>query len=148
LLVSNGGGLVVISSSFGGRCYMHGPAYGAVKAGVDKMAHDMAHDFKPYDVTVVSLWMGFLLTERTRAALAAGPGRDGKLAETAETPEFTGRVIAALAADADRSRWTGRTLVGAEVGAEYGVRDTDGKAPVSHRAILGDPTEWNAAVVV
>lgn len=31
LLVANSGGLVVNTSSFGGRCYMHGPAYGAGK---------------------------------------------------------------------------------------------------------------------
>ena len=45
LLTRTGGGLVVFTSSYGGRCYMHGPAYGAGKAGVDKMAMDMAVDF-------------------------------------------------------------------------------------------------------
>ena len=62
LLVAAGGGLVVNTSSFGGTCYMHGPAYGAGKAAVDKMAHDMAHDFRPFGVAAVSLWMGMLKT--------------------------------------------------------------------------------------
>lgn len=137
------GGLVVNTSSFGGRCYMHGPVYGAVKAGVDKMAHDMAVDFKSYGVAAVSVWMGLLRTERTKDALA----NYGPLAETAESPEFTGRVIAALAADPDRMTWSGQTLIGAELGAHYGVHDITGKAPVSHRAFLGDPTGWNPAVV-
>src|SRR6266436_3235078 len=44
------GGLVVNTSSPGARAYVHGPAYGATKAGSDKMGHDMAHDFRPYNV--------------------------------------------------------------------------------------------------
>lgn len=40
-------GLVVNISSAGSRCYMHGPAYGAGKAGTDKMTFDMAHDSGP-----------------------------------------------------------------------------------------------------
>ena len=65
LLLANRGGLVVNTSSFGGRIYMHGPAYGAGKAAVDKMAHDMAYDFRPHHVAVVSIWMGLLMTETT-----------------------------------------------------------------------------------
>lgn len=60
LMIHHGGGLIVNTSGFGGTCCMHGPAYGAVKAGVDKMVHDMAVDLKPYDVAVVSVWMGLL----------------------------------------------------------------------------------------
>jgi NAD(P)-dependent dehydrogenase (short-subunit alcohol dehydrogenase family) len=139
----DGGGLVVNTSSFGGGCYMHGPAYGAVKAGVDKMAHDMAVDLAPFNVAAVSIWMGLLRTERTEAALA----RYGALAAMAESPEFTGRVIAALARHPDRMRWTGQVVVGAELGEALGVVDVDGTAPASHRARLGDPVTYNSAVV-
>lgn len=141
------GGLVVNTSSFGGACYMHGPAYGSVKAGVDKMAHDMALDFRPFDVAVVSIWMGLLLTERTRASFAADPDRYGAMTAMAESPEFTGRVIAALAADPERMSWTGQVLVGAEVGDAYGVTDVDGSKPTSPRGFLGDPVQWSSAVV-
>jgi NAD(P)-dependent dehydrogenase (short-subunit alcohol dehydrogenase family) len=139
------GGLVVSTSSFGGGCYMHGPAYGAVKAGVDKMAHDMAVDLAPFNVAAVSIWMGLLRTERTAIALASG--RYGPLAATAESPEFTGRVIAALARHPDRMRWSGQVLIGAELGAELGVVDVGGTAPPSHRPQLGDPVTYNGAVV-
>lgn len=148
LLVAAGpGGLVVNTSSFGGGCYMHGPAYGAVKAGVDKMAHDMAVDFRPFGVTVVSIWMGLLLTERTRAAFAADPDRYGAMTRMTESPEFTGRVIAALAEDPDKLGWTGQVLVGAELGEAYGVTDVDGSKPTSPRSFLGAPIEWNTPVV-
>src|ERR1700758_1225694 len=62
-------GLIVFPSSFGSVCYMHGPAYGAQKAGVDKFAADMAVDLKSHGVTCVSLWLGPQITERTAAAM-------------------------------------------------------------------------------
>jgi NAD(P)-dependent dehydrogenase (short-subunit alcohol dehydrogenase family) len=147
LLVERGGGLVVNTSSFGGRCYMHGPAYGAAKAGVDKMAHDMAEDFRPFDVAVVSLWMGMLRTERTAPMLDAAAERYGALAAAAESAEYPGRVIAALAASPARMTYSGQVVISAELGAELGVSDVDGNLPSSHRAMLGPPTQFNPAVV-
>ena len=145
LLVQNNSGLVVNTSSFGGTCYMHGPAYGAGKAAVDKMAHDMAVDFRPYNVAVISLWMGLLKTERTKA-IFEGP-RTRYRALSAEYPEFSGRVIDALARHPDPMRWTGQVVVGAELGAELGVTDIDGEQPRSHREKLGDPPRFSDAVV-
>ncbi|TXS95471.1 SDR family NAD(P)-dependent oxidoreductase [Parahaliea maris] len=147
LLLRSDAGLVVNTSSFGGRIYMHGPAYGAGKAAVDKMAHDMAVDFRPYNVCVVSIWMGLLLTERTRRVFEAEPDKYADLAATAEHPQFTGRVIAALARDPARMEKSGRVHIGAELGQEYGVSDLEGRQPPSHRAFFGPPTEFGDAVV-
>lgn len=147
LLVANGAGLVVNTSSFGGTCYMHGPAYGAGKAAVDKMAHDMAVDFRPWNVAVVSIWMGLLKTERTLAGLAANPGAYDEFATTAESPEFTGRVIDALARDPELMKRTGRVLIGAEIAQELGVEDTQGQRPPSHRPFLGDPPVFSDAII-
>lgn len=147
LLIASGAGLVVNTSSFGGRIYMHGPAYGAGKAAVDKMAHDMAVDFRPYNVAVVSVWMGLLLTERTRMVMDAEPEKYAQLAQSAEHPEFTGRVIDALYRDPDRMERSGKVWIGAELGAEYGVTDVDGRQPPSHRAFFGDTTTFGNAVV-
>jgi NAD(P)-dependent dehydrogenase (short-subunit alcohol dehydrogenase family) len=126
---------------------MHGPAYGAGKAAVDKMSHDMAVDFRPYNVAVVSIWMGLLLTERTQRALDTEPEKYTALVEGAETPEFTGRVIDALARDPQRMEKSGRVLIGAELGEEYGIPDVNGRVPSSHRAFFGDPTTYGDAVV-
>lgn len=147
LLLRSDAGLVVNTSSFGGRIYMHGPAYGAGKAAVDKMAHDMAVDFRPYNVCVVSIWMGLLLTERTRRVFESEPDKYADLAATAEHPQFTGRVIAALAQDPARMDKSGRVHIGAELALEYGVSDLEGKQPPSHRAFFGPPTEFGDAVV-
>ncbi|MES9602490.1 SDR family NAD(P)-dependent oxidoreductase [Actinomadura sp. NPDC000929] len=147
LLVRNNAGLVVNTSSFGGRCYMHGPAYGAGKAAVDKMAHDMAVDFQPYDVAVISLWMGLLKTERNRALFEGVPDRYRSFAAGAESPEFSGRVIDALARHPEYMRWSGQVHIGAELGAELGVVDVDGTSPRSHRGHLGDPPTFSPTVV-
>jgi NAD(P)-dependent dehydrogenase (short-subunit alcohol dehydrogenase family) len=141
------GRLVVNTSSFGGTCYMHGPAYGAVKAGVDKMAHDMAEDFRPFGVAAVSLWMGMLRTERTEALFASTDHRYAALTANAESAEFPGRIIAALAEAPERMAYSGRVLVGAEVAVELGVTDVDGRQPPSHRPALGDPPAYSPAVV-
>ena len=147
LLVANGEGLVVNTSSFGGRIYMHGPAYGAGKAGADKMAHDMAVDFRPHGVAVIALWMGLLATERTRRVFAAEPEKYAGMADTAESPEFTGRIIDALAHDPGLMGRSGKVWIGAELGQEYGVTDTDGRQPVSPRTFFGDTTQFGEAVV-
>jgi NAD(P)-dependent dehydrogenase (short-subunit alcohol dehydrogenase family) len=147
LLLANGRGLVVNTSSFGGRIYMHGPAYGAGKAAVDKMAHDMAVDFAPHNVAVVSIWMGLLLTERTRAVMAAEPDKYAQLAETCEHPEFTGRIIEALYSDPNCMDKSGKVWIGAELGAEYGIKDVNGRQPTSHRAFFGETTSYGDAVV-
>ena len=46
-----------------------------------------------------------------------------------ESPEFIGRAVAALAADPDVVRYTGRVLVAASLAKEYGFTDIDGKTP-------------------
>lgn len=147
LLLANKEGLIANTSSFGGRIYMHGPAYGAGKAAVDKMSHDMAVDFRPFNIAVVSIWMGLLLTERTQRVFDKEPEKYADLVATAETPEFTGRVIDALARDPALMEKSGRVLIGAELGQEYGLTDTNGQLPPSHRAFFGDPTTYGDAVV-
>jgi NAD(P)-dependent dehydrogenase (short-subunit alcohol dehydrogenase family) len=147
LLLASGEGLIVNTSSFGGRIYMHGPAYGAGKAAVDKMSHDMAVDFRPHNVAVVSIWMGLLLTERTRRVFDAEPEKYADLMATAETPQFTGYVIDALARDPALMEKSGKVLIGAELGEEYGIVDASGITPPSHRAFFGDPTTFGDAIV-
>ena len=147
LLLASGEGLIVNTSSFGGRIYMHGPAYGAGKAAVDKLAHDMAVDFRPHKVAVVSIWMGLLMTERTRRLFEAEPDRYAGLAATTESAEFTGRIIDALARDPAVMDKSGKVWIGAELANEYGVTDIDGRRPPSHRAFFGGTTTYGDAVV-
>jgi NAD(P)-dependent dehydrogenase (short-subunit alcohol dehydrogenase family) len=148
MMVRQKKGLIVFTSSFGSVCYMHGAAYGAQKAGVDKFAADMAVDLKEHNVAAVSIWMGMLLTERSKKAIAEHPETYGQLAEMAETPEYTGHVIAAMYDDPDIMSLTGQTVIGAEIAPDrYGLSDAGGKKPISHRPFLGDPRIPHPAVV-
>lgn len=147
LLLRGPRGLIAFTSSPGSVCYMHGPAYGAQKAGVDKMAADMAVDFGGTPVHTASIWMGILLTEKMRSAFDGNPEGLAAMAEHAETPEFTGRVIDALYRDPAREELSGHTLIGAELAARYGITDEGGRQPVSHRDMLGAPRIPSEVVV-
>ena len=130
-------GLVVFTSSSGAVHYAFGPAYGVPKAGTDKMAADMAFDFKEFGIAAVSIWMGSPLTERVRKIIATNPDKFGHTLQTAETPELTGHVIWALYNDPDLMAASGKTLIGAELAASYGISDEDGRQPPSVRDLFG-----------
>ncbi len=147
LLTARQRGLIVFTSSPGSVCYMHGPAYGAQKAGIDKMAADMAVDFRGTGVAAVSLWMGILLTAKLRSAFDGNPDALAGFASQAETPEFTGHVIDALFRDPDLPAVSGHTLISAELAARYGITDEGGRAPPSHRDMLGAPREPSSVVI-
>ena len=146
LMAAQGSGLIVFGSSFGANCYMHGPAYGAQKAGVDKMAFDMHHDLRPYGVRAVSLWMGPLRTERALKAAEVNPEQYREFMAMAETPEFSGHLIHALATDPRAQHYGGEVIVGAELGEVLGITD-EGRTPPSHRSLLGGPPPRSEAVV-
>ncbi|MEZ5508192.1 MAG: SDR family NAD(P)-dependent oxidoreductase [Gammaproteobacteria bacterium] len=147
IMAEQNSGLIVTTSSPGAACYMHGAAYGAQKAGCDKMMHDMAIDLKPVNVTCVSIWMGVLKTERLELAVKLAPEQYEPFYAMAESPEFTGRVIDALYRNEQRLEQTGKTLIGAEIGQQLGVTDIDGRQPFSPREMLGGPLQFNPAIV-
>jgi NAD(P)-dependent dehydrogenase (short-subunit alcohol dehydrogenase family) len=145
LLIANGKGLIVNTGHYGAVCYFRGPAYGAQKAGADKMAADMAKELRPHNVAAVSIWMGGLDTERARAYLDSLPPETRPTTKR-ESPEFTGQLIAALYASEERMALSGRALIGAELGAHLGVVDVDGTSPKSERYLMGGPPELHASL--
>ncbi|TRW88389.1 SDR family NAD(P)-dependent oxidoreductase [Mycolicibacterium sp. 018/SC-01/001] len=147
LLVERDRALIAFTSSPGSVCYMHGPAYGAQKAGTDKMAADMAVDFRGTGVATVSIWMGILLTERMRSAFDGDPAALDGFAAHAETPEFTGHLVDAMFRDPDLARRSGHTVIGAELAREYGITDEAGRVPPSHRDAFGAPREPSPVIV-
>ena len=129
LMIARKRGLIVNVSSFGAKIHAVSVAYGVGKAGVDRMTRDMGRELAPHGVTVVSLWPGIVKTER----LLAEPDRLGLDPTNGESPQFSGRAVAALAADPERLAKTGKSLVVAELAREYGFTDVDGKVPSSMR---------------
>jgi len=116
-------GLIVNVSYWAAQKYMANAAYGTAKAAVDKMTADMAHEAKEFNIAVISLYPGLVRTELIL--------RDAQYFDmsNSESPQFVGRVIAALANDPNVMSRTGQVLVAAALAEEYGLQDIDGKQP-------------------
>jgi dehydrogenase/reductase SDR family protein 1 len=123
LFVAQRRGLIVNISSAGAIRYTFNVPYGVGKAGLDRLTVDMAHELKPYDVAVISLWPGLTKTE----AVLAGQG-PADLSRAA-SPQFTGRVVAALAADPGIMEKSGQAWSIFDLAEEYDVTDIDGTRP-------------------
>lgn len=140
IMTAQGSGLIVFMSGYVGRTYTYDVIFGTTKTATDRMARDMAVELKPHGVASLSLWQGFTYTERAQENLKAVPGMASQLnAAAGSSPEFPGRVIAALAADDHMLERTGGTFITAELAAEFGVTDIDGRAIVSLRHERGAP---------
>jgi dehydrogenase/reductase SDR family protein 1 len=127
LMVPRKRGLVANVSSSGAREYAWHVAYGVGKCALDRFTAGAAHELAKHGIAVVSLWPGLVLTERLEGAAEAGiPGLDFS---RAESPRFTGRAVAALAADPELRRWSGRALAARELADAYGFTDVDGRLP-------------------
>lgn len=146
IMVPQGSGLIAFTSSFGATCYMHGPAYGAQKAGIDKLAHDMEHDLRGTGVAAVSIWLGPQVTERSEIARKTNPEQYEEFVSMAENPEFTAHILDAIDRAPNRDDLSGQTLIGAEIARELGVKDRGHDRP-SHREMLGSPRPKNPAAV-
>lgn len=125
IMVPHKRGLIVNISHWAAQKRIGNVIYGISKAATDKMTNDMAEELRPHGVTAVSLYPGLV---RTEAVMAAAQQGWFDLANS-ESPEFSGRVIAALARDPNLLERSGKVLVAAAVAAEYGVSDVDGKQP-------------------
>lgn len=142
IMVPQGSGLIVATSGYTGVAYTYGVVFGMCKAAVDRMARDMAVELKPHGVASLSLWQGLTYTERARRNLAADPAMSQATATDprgGSSPEFPGRVIAALATDPALMSRSGGTFIAAELAAEYGITDIDGRTVPSMRAQRGSP---------
>jgi dehydrogenase/reductase SDR family protein 1 len=115
-------GLIVNISTWAARKYIGNVIYGVSKAATDKMTADMAHELRPHGVAAISLYPGLVRTE----AVLASNWFD---LSNSESPEFAGRVIAALWGDPALAKRSGQVLVAAAVAIELGVLDLDGKQP-------------------
>lgn len=145
VMVKAGHGLIANISFYGARSYFHGPAYGAAKAGTDKMTADMAVDFAGTGVSVVSFWPGFILTDAVRAMPPEMiPDELRQALPFWETPEFSADVLDRLASDPQLAELSGKALIGAELAERYQIKDSDGKQPMSYRATMGAPLEFLA----
>jgi hypothetical protein len=102
---------------------------------VIRLAVALAYELRNRGVTAVAVSPGFLRSERmlelfgvTEANWRDHIARDPNWAES-ETPLFVGRCIAALAADPQHWRVSGRALASWDLAEQYGIDDADGRRP-------------------
>jgi len=122
-------GLIVNVSSSGAEEYAWQVAYGVGKCALDRITADTAHELAPHGVSVVSVWPGFVRTERIDMAADAGLLSASLDLETCESPRFMGRAVVALATDDDVARWSGRAVAARDLADEYDFTDVDGRLP-------------------
>jgi len=125
LMVPRGAGLIANLSFWAAKRRLGNVIYGVAQAGTDKMTANMAEELRPHGVSVVSIYPGLVRTERVIEAAAQGALR----LENSESPQFIGRVIAALAASPMAKEKSGQSLVAAQVARGLGVTDIDGASP-------------------
>ena len=142
MMVPQGSGLIVAISGYVGVTYTYGVVFGTAKSAVDRMSRDMAIELQPHGVASLSLWQGLTMTERAQRNIAANPAMKALTVTNPLvgcSPEFPGRVIAALLADPAIMARSGGTFITAELAQDYGITDVDGKTIPSLRAERGAP---------
>lgn len=123
-MVERKSGLIANVSSAGAVGYFHHLAYGVAKAALDRFTRDAAPPLRKRGVAIVSVWP---YITRTETVLRMDPAQID--VEGAESQRFTGRAIAALAADPDALAKTGQALSSRQLAQAYGVAEDDGTLP-------------------
>jgi dehydrogenase/reductase SDR family protein 1 len=120
MMISGRRALIVNISFWAAQRYVGNAVYGIAKVATDKMSSDMAHELRPHDVAVVSLYPGLVRTEAVMVA-AQGAWLD---VSNGESPEFVGRVITALSRDPHVMERSGQVVIAAQIAKELNVFDS------------------------
>jgi NAD(P)-dependent dehydrogenase (short-subunit alcohol dehydrogenase family) len=135
LMVARRRGLVVEVTDGVDDRYRGSLFYDLAKASAIRLAKAMAEELKPHGIAAVAVSPGFLRSEAmldhfgvTAATWRDAIAKDEHFAQS-ETPRFVGRAVAALAADPDNARWSGRAVGSWDLARDYGFDDADGSRP-------------------
>jgi NAD(P)-dependent dehydrogenase (short-subunit alcohol dehydrogenase family) len=139
LLIRNPGGLVVEvtdgTAEYNADHYRVNTFYDLAKTSVTRLAWAQAQELQPHGGTAVALTPGWMRSELMLEHYGVGEAnwRDGTERTPhfciSESPRFVGRAVAALAADPERSRWSGQSLSSGGLAQVYGFTDLDGTRP-------------------
>jgi NAD(P)-dependent dehydrogenase (short-subunit alcohol dehydrogenase family) len=135
LMLDRRDGLIVEVTDGIGPSYRGNVFYDLAKASVIRLATALAYELRTHGVTAVAVTPGFLRSEAMleRFGVTEANWRDHVAADPhwseSETPLFVGRCIAALAADPQRWRASGRALASWDLAEQYGIDDVDGRRP-------------------
>ncbi|MEV5349487.1 SDR family oxidoreductase [Streptomyces achromogenes] len=143
LLLRRPGGLVVEvtdgTAEYNRDTYRVNFFYDLAKTSVLRMAFALGHELGPRGATAVALTPGWMRSEIMLDAYGVREEnwRDALAREPhfaiSETPRFSGRAVAALAADPDVARFNGQSLSSGGLARVYGFTDLDGSRPDAWR---------------
>lgn len=162
MMVERNTGLIVEVTDGDTFGYRGNLIYDLAKNAVARLAYAMAADLHAHRVTALAITPGFLRSEHVLESFGVTEDnwrdaieKDPYFAES-ETPCLVGRVVAALAADPDVARKSGRLFATWTLSKEYGIDDVDGRRPdwgtffprkVREIVDGGEPTEMNLFIV-
>jgi NAD(P)-dependent dehydrogenase (short-subunit alcohol dehydrogenase family) len=152
LLIDRPGGLLVEvtdgTTDYNASRYRISVFYDLAKVAVNRLAFSQGHELEPHGATAVAMTPGWLRSEMMLDNFGVSEenwrdsiNRTGQPAAPAdfalsESPRYVGRAIAALAADANRARWNGKSVNSGQLAQEYGFTDLDGSRPDIWRYIV------------
>ncbi|MFI0806082.1 SDR family oxidoreductase [Streptomyces echinatus] len=146
LLLSRPGGLVVEvtdgTADYNRDTYRVNFFYDLAKTSVLRMAFALGHELGPRGATAVALTPGWMRSEIMLEAYGVREDDWRRALERephfaiSETPRYTGRAVAALAADPGVARFNGRSLSSGGLAREYGFTDLDGSRPDAWRYLV------------
>ena len=128
-------GLIVEIGDGDSYTYRGNLFYDLVKTTVIRLAFATARELRRKNVAAVSLTPGFLRSEAMLEHFGVTEANRQDAAKkdpdylVSETPLFAGRAIAALAADANLMKKSGRVFSSWNLSDEYGFCDADGRRP-------------------
>jgi NAD(P)-dependent dehydrogenase (short-subunit alcohol dehydrogenase family) len=139
LMVRQPGGLVVEvtdgTGDYNADHYRVNAFYDLAKTSVIRLAWGQAQDLRPQKATAVALTPGWMRSEQMLENHRVSESNWREATERSphfcisESPRYLGRAVAALAADPDRSRWSGQSLSSGGLAQVYGFTDLDGTRP-------------------
>jgi NAD(P)-dependent dehydrogenase (short-subunit alcohol dehydrogenase family) len=135
LMFGRGQGLIVEITDGDTWSYRGNIFYDLVKTSVIRLAFAMSYELRKRNITAVAVTPGFLRSENMleHFGVTEANWRDAGKREpnflASETPLFVGRAVAALAADPDAAKKSGRVFSSWDLSDEYGFTDADGARP-------------------
>jgi NAD(P)-dependent dehydrogenase (short-subunit alcohol dehydrogenase family) len=135
LMVTQRSGLIIEITDGDSLAYRGSLFYDLAKVSVIRLAFVMAEELRPHGITALALTPGFLRSEAmldyfgvTEANWRDGGKKDPHFLGS-ETPSYVGRAVAALAADPEIAKKSGKVLSTWGLQPEYGFVDADGRTP-------------------
>ena len=94
---------------------------------INRLVVSLAPRARKAGVTMLGLLPGFMKTERVQVHMQDKALQERYRYDLAESPEYTGRALVALACDPNVSAKFGQLIFSADAAKEYGFTDVDGR---------------------